>query len=134
MESFLAEPDQEIIQQYSEGSAIYLISKGECVVIVSEESTGNKGSLGSAKKKKKNGSSSDDKLLRSGQLFGEISIIYDCLTTATVRAKKYCNLAKLSKEKYKEITTTYPRINEEIKNGIQQYDDKMLKFIKRSLK
>jgi len=74
-----------IIEQYSEGNAIYLISKGECLVIVSEDSqfkgsvtTSSKGKKGDDEKKK------EEKLLRPGYLFGEISIVYNCLTTATV--------------------------------------------------
>ena len=47
METQLSEPDEVIIPQYSEGAAIYLISKGECLVIVSEESH-YKGSIGSS--------------------------------------------------------------------------------------
>lgn len=45
----------------------------------------------------------EDKILRPGHLFGEISLVYHCLCTATIQAKKYCNLGKLSKERYKEI-------------------------------
>ena len=72
-------------------------------------------------------------MLRPGYLFGEISIVYDCLTTATVQAKKYCNLGKLDVEKYREIVTMQPKIQDEIKVGIYEYEDKMLKFIKRSM-
>ena len=38
METQLSEPDQIIVKQYQEGNAIYLISKGECNVIVGEQS------------------------------------------------------------------------------------------------
>ena len=136
METQLSEPDEVIIPQYSEGEAIYLISKGECLVIVSEESH-YKSSISSSSKGKKGGSdevNSEEKLLRPGYLFGEISLIYSCLTTATVKAKKYCNLGKLTKENFKEITTTQPKIHEQIKAGIYEYEDKMLNFIKRSMK
>ena len=87
-----------IIEQYQEGNAMYLISKGECLVIVSENSqlqgtiaSSSKGQKGDSEKNK------EEKLLRPGYLFGEISIVYNCLTTATVQAKKYCNLGKLTK-------------------------------------
>jgi len=42
--------------------------------------------------------------LRPGQYFGEIALVYDCVSTATVVATKYCTLAKLTKEKFKELT------------------------------
>lgn len=136
METKLSEPDEVIIPQYDEGEAIYLISKGECLVIVSEESH-YKSNIPTSSKDKKGGndqSKSEEKLLRPGYLFGEISIIYNCLTTATVKAKKYCNLGKLTKEKFKEIVTMQPKIHEQIKAGIYEYEDKMLNFIKRSMK
>lgn len=36
MEAKLSEPDAILIEQYQEGQAVYLISKGECAVEVSE--------------------------------------------------------------------------------------------------
>ena len=72
-------------------------------------------------------------MLRSGQYFGEISLVYGCKCTAKVVAKKYCTLAKLTKEKFKEVTTQIPAMLEEINKGIYEYDDKMLRFIRRSM-
>lgn len=136
METHLSEPDELIIEQYNEGNAIYLISKGECRVIVSEDPKNN-GSIAQVSKTNKKGEvekKKEEKLLRPGYLFGEISIVYNCLTTATVQAKKYCNLGKLTKERYKEVITILPKIQDEIKTGIYEYNDKMLNFIKRSMK
>lgn len=39
-------------------------------------------------------------ILRPGQYFGEISLIFGCERTAKVIANKYCTLAKLSKSKF----------------------------------
>ena len=72
-------------------------------------------------------------MLRPGQHFGEISLVYGCLCTAKVVAKKYCTLAKLTKDKFKEVTTQIPAMLEAINKGIYEYDDKMLRFIKRSM-
>ena len=38
MSTKLSEPDSVIIEQFQEGEAMYLIAKGECMVIVGEES------------------------------------------------------------------------------------------------
>ena len=121
----MSEPDTVIIEQYQEGNSIYLISKGECLVIVSETSTSSLTQKSNDKK--------EEKLLRPGYLFGEISIMYNCLTTATVKAKKYCNLGKLTKERFKEVITMLPNIAVEIKSVIYQYNDNMLNFLKRSM-
>ena len=72
-------------------------------------------------------------MLRPGSYFGEISLVYGCLCTAKVVAKKYCTLAKLSKDKFKEVTTQMPAMLDAINKGIYEYDDKMLRFIKRSM-
>lgn len=87
----LAEPDIVVVEQFQEGEAMYLIAKGECEVMVGDESEKKKGE--------------SPKLLRPGQYFGEISLVYNCKSTAKVFAKKYCTLAKLSKENFKEVTT-----------------------------
>ena len=40
----------------------------------------------------------------------------------------------LEASKYAEVITIYPSVKEEIQKGIYEYDDKMLRFIKRSIK
>lgn len=98
MTTELSEPDSVIIDQFAEGKAMYLISKGECQVIVGEEDSNN---YGQGKQQE-----IDQKtILRPGSYFGEISLVYGCPCTAKVVAKKYCTLARLSKDKFKEVTT-----------------------------
>lgn len=69
---------------------MYLIAKGECKVIVGDEPN--------SKEKKK------DKIMYSGQYFGEISLIYNCLTTAKVIGKKYSTLARLDITNFKAVS------------------------------
>jgi len=71
--------------------------------------------------------------LRPGQYFGEISLVYGCECTAQVIASKYCTLARLDIAAFNEIITQIPSIQDEIKLGIYEYDDRMLRFIKRSM-
>ena len=67
METTSSEPDAVIIEQYQEGSAIYLISKGECRVIVSEESNlSNTITTISSKPRKGEEGGKEEKLLRPG--------------------------------------------------------------------
>ena len=77
---------------------MYLVAKGECHVYVGEE---HDYANGNNKNKKKDRPTS----LRPGTYFGEISLVYDCLCTAKVVAFKYCTLAMLTKEKFKDLTT-----------------------------
>lgn len=121
MSTELVEPDYVVVDQYQEGTGMYLIAKGECQVVVGDENE--------RKKDKQH-----DKFLRPGQYFGEISLVYGCKRTAKVFAIKYCTLAMLTKEKFKEVTTQIPQLLEELQQGIYEYNDRMLRFIKRSMK
>ena len=51
-----------------------------------------------------------------------------------MQASKYTNIGVLSKEKYHDVITMYPKIREQVQEGIYEYDDKMLRFVKRSIK
>ena len=72
--------------------------------------------------------------LRQGQLFGEISLIYNCLTTASVIALKYCTIGRLNQDDFNEIVLQHPQILKYIKEGIFEYNDKDMLFIKMTLK
>ena len=74
------------------------------------------------------------KVLRQGQLFGEISLIYKCMTTASVIALKYCTIGKLLENDFAEITMTHPEILKYVKEYIFTYTDKDMRFIKMALK
>lgn len=74
------------------------------------------------------------KVLRQGQLFGEISLIYKCMTTASVIALKYCTIGKLLEKDFHEITLQHPEILKYVKEYIFQYTDKDMRFIKMALK
>ena len=114
METKLTLPDTIVIQQYTQGEALYIVSKGECTVHVNQDAF----QYSKKKKKAKKDSGSVDtnkvKRLRPGYLFGEISLVYNCLTTSTIQSSKYCNLGKLTKEKFNDVVTIYPSIRTEI--------------------
>lgn len=74
------------------------------------------------------------KVLRQGQLFGEISLIYKCMTTASVIALKYCTIGKLKSDDFTEITLQHPEILKYVKEYIFEYADKDMRFIKSALK
>jgi CRP-like cAMP-binding protein len=99
---------------------MYLVAKGELQVAVGDE-------------KDRKSNKVNEKLLRPGQYFGEISLVYGCKRTAKVFAKKYCTLAMLTKEKFTEVTKQFPSLLEELQKGIYEYSDRMLRFIKRSI-
>lgn len=75
----------------------------------------------------------EQKTLRPGAYFGEISLVYGCKTTARVTAQKYCTLAHLSCDEFQKITTQIPKLLESLTLGIYGYEDRKLRFIKRSI-
>lgn len=53
--------------------------------------------------------------LNKGQFFGEISLIYSCPRSTSVRAATSCELFVLSKPQLDQVLTSYPHIAEQIR-------------------
>ncbi len=73
------------------------------------------------------------KILRPGDYFGEIAMVYETKRTATITSRKYGTLAKLTKPKYKELIIEYPEIINSLKEGIYKYNDKLKNFQLKSI-
>ena len=56
------------------------------------------------------------------------------MTTASVIALKYSTIGKLNKDDFKEIVHEHPLILQYVKEGIFDYRDKDMRFIKMALK
>ena len=76
----LREPEDEVVKQYEESDDMFLIAKGQCKVMVTDQ--------------KKNVYFL--KNVRPGDYFGEVSLIYGCKRTASVISTKYSTLAMLT--------------------------------------
>ena len=74
------------------------------------------------------------KPLRQGQLFGEISLIYNCVTTTSVIALKYSTIGNMSKSDFLDVCVKHPEIKKCVTEGIFLYADKDMKFIKMALR
>ena len=55
------------------------------------------------------------KKLRVGAYFGEISLCYNCASSATVVARKYCNLAALTPSDFDGLMIKMPDLAETLK-------------------
>lgn len=75
-------PEDTLLTQGMTNSALWLIASGKCEVQVTNNMR---------KKVQTNN------ILNFGDYFGEISLIYNCLTTATVSSVTYSICAKVSK-------------------------------------
>lgn len=73
---------------------MYVLAKGACEVLITDQ--------------KKN--TQRMKILRPGDYFGEIGLIYGCIRTATIKSTKYSTLAMLKKESYRDILLEFPSL------------------------
>ena len=80
-------PEDTICKQGDIGAQLFFLAKGECEVWVRDE----------LKKDRR------VKLLRRGQLFGEVALIKKCRRTATVKSLNYCTCAALDAEHFVEL-------------------------------
>ena len=80
-ETELTEPEKILVEQFEETDTMFLLAKGACEVSIQDQKK-NKYKL---------------KVMRPGDYFGEISMIYGCKRTATVKSSKYSTLAVLKK-------------------------------------
>ena len=74
---------------------MFIIAKGECTVNVVDE-----------RKREDTG----HRILRAGDYFGEIALLYGCQRTSTVISTKYSTLATLTRPRFKEISTEFPEL------------------------
>ena len=73
--------------------------------------------------------------LRSGDMFGEVSIIFGCRRTATVKAKQYCESAFLTHKDFNHIIANHTVLkNFLVKNILANYDDELRIFLTSCLK
>jgi len=73
-------------------------------------------------------------LLRPGDHFGEISLLYNCPRTAIVRSRNYNTIAKLSQAKFKNFVSDYPEYEDQLKLSIQIYNDCQKNFLLETIK
>lgn len=76
----LVEPENVICTQFDDSKSFYLVAKGACEAYIKDE-----------KKILRKGD-----IMHPGEFFGEISLVYGCKRTATVKAVKYSTLAVLT--------------------------------------
>ena len=93
-----------VIKEGSEPGPMYIIEKGRCRVIRSEEGDGNKVAY-----------------LRQGEFFGELSLFKNSRRVATVEAVTDCTLLALSPEAFKNILQKDPLLHGLVERRIAHY-------------
>ena len=101
-------PEEIIIAQHEISSEFYYIMQGDCVV---------------------NFTDIDGKLhvayncLSVGHHFGEIGMMYKCNRTCTILSRNYSTLARMTVERYRNISVDFPLFKHEMQKYIYTYKD-----------
>ena len=80
-------PEDEIVRQGEAGINLFVLAKGDCDVWVKD--LDRKDCL--------------VRILRPGNIFGEVALITKSKRTATVKSRTYCTAAALSSDKFTEL-------------------------------
>jgi CRP-like cAMP-binding protein len=115
----LSVPEDIFFRQDDESNDMYFIAKGECTVNVRDYK----------KREHKN-----FKILKPGDHFGEISLIYGCRRTATVASRNYSTLGKISKDLVLQIQSDNPGFLQHLMKMSYHYRDPNKKFITAAMK
>ena len=59
--------------------------------------------------------------LSQGEMFGEISMLYNCKKSATVKTLNYVTCGSLNRKQYQELLALYPSINSLLRKKIIMY-------------
>ena len=97
---------------------MFILTKGFCTVTVTDERKVDIPNF---------------KILRPGDHFGEISLLYGCPRTATVVSQNYITIAKLKYDGFNDIRNSYPQIVDKMKEHLYNYNDRLKKFLIESL-
>lgn len=119
--TYLNVPEQEVIKQDGGPEdrklqfAMYFIGKGDCKVNIRDERGREHEGV---------------RLLVEGDHFGEISVIFGCLRSASVISRNYNTLAKMITPRFKELVAEYPEFELALKEHIRKnYRDQKVTFL-----
>ena len=73
---------------------------------------------------------SPGKNLKQGDIFGEVSVIFGCRRTATVKAKQYCECAYIKNEEFLQLLSNHNILKQFfIRNMMDEYTDELRIFL-----
>ncbi len=86
-------PGETIVAKGDTGAEMFVVGHGSVTVIKNEAVVA---------------------ILHDGDCFGELSLIFDGVRQATIKAKSYCDLFKLSRENFQKLVRTHPELKKNI--------------------
>ena len=101
-----------MIKQGDDPDFLYLISKGEVEVSVTDQHNDEEAVV----------------RLKEGDLFGEVALLHNIKRTASVGCLNYCTFATFTDDDFKEVCRAFPSFNREIRKKKNLYKDKWKDF------
>lgn len=98
------QPEEVIITQGEMGDRLYIIDRGQVDVLAADPAGGQRLLA----------------ILKQGEHFGEMALLYDMPRTATVRARTPVQLYSLNKADFQELLTRDPRLHEVLERTIAE--------------
>jgi CRP-like cAMP-binding protein len=108
-------PEDYIIKQEEDGNSLFFLAKGECEVLVKDE----------------NKMQNQERILKIGDMFGEIALISNCKRTASVKCLNYNSCAKINYDSFKEMCRLFPFMLYKMKQNRSEYNDKWKIFLRK---
>lgn len=105
-------PDYTVVTQGEEDNSLFIISKGEVNVQVTDH----------------RGKTHSIQSLEKGAIFGEVAMLCGCKRSATVKTIHYSSIAQLKKTNYDTVCIVYPSFPLKLKNQLRKYDDPLNQF------
>ena len=106
-------PEEEIIVQGHYGENLFVIAKGECLVVVWDHLSINE----------------PVRILKQGDIFGEVALIQNCKRTATVKTNNFSLVASLNKKDFKDLSYQFKGFVPKLKQKMKSYDDNLKRFL-----
>lgn len=117
--SQFTKPEEDIVTDGTVPDGFYILAgKGKAAVLVTDINTTNRQMV-------------TERILREGDHFGEVAIIFDTLRTATVRSVDYCWVAKMSIEHFKTMLNQFHKqgLRQTFRDATAHYKDPWKKYI-----
>ena len=112
-------PEADIINEGDPSDTLYFLSTGDCEVLIKDERKWDQLA----------------RYLSSGQIFGEIGLIYRCNRTATIKCKNYCSCTTISKYEFFLVAESFPEFYQKMKANVRKlYIDKNKNFVYKLIK
>jgi CRP-like cAMP-binding protein len=99
-------PEEILLKQGEIGNELFFISRGDCVVNLRDHNNNYHLAI---------------KLLVEGDLFGEISLLYNCSNTSEVISRNYNTIARISKPRLRMVFNEHPIFKKYLKRHSIRY-------------